>query len=132
MRLNKLQKIAVAALEEIKALDIQVLDVRKLTSMCDSMIIASAQSTRQVKSIALNVRDRMKEAGASIIGVEGEEAAEWVLVDCCDIVVHVMQPAVRAHYKLEELWTEPLVKRVRTSRAAAADAASTSEVGAPA
>ena len=123
MRLNKLQKIAVAALEEIKAQDIQVLDVRKMTSMCDSMIIASAQSTRQVKSIALNVRDRMKDAGASIIGVEGEEASEWVLVDCGDIVVHVMQPAVRAHYKLEELWTEPLVKRVRTSRAAAADAA---------
>ena len=132
MRLNKLQKIAVAALEEIKALDIQVLDVRKLTSMCDSMIIASAQSTRQVKSIALNVRDRMKDAGASIIGVEGEEASEWVLVDCGDIVVHVMQPAVRAHYKLEELWTEPLVKRVRTSRAAAADAASPAKIGASA
>ena len=118
MRLNKLQKIVVTALEEIKAQDIQVLDVRKMTSMCDSMIIASAQSTRQVKSIALNVRDRMKEAGASIIGIEGEEASEWVLVDCGDIVVHVMQPAVRAHYKLEELWTAPLVKRARTSRSA--------------
>ena len=110
MRLNKLQKIAVAALEEIKAQDIQVLDVRKLTSMCDSMIIASAQSTRQVKAIAVNVRDRMKEAGSQIIGVEGEEASEWVLVDCGDIVVHVMQPAIRAHYKLEELWTAPLVR----------------------
>ena len=118
MRLNKLQKIAVAALEEIKAQDIQVLDVRKMTSMCDSMIIASAQSTRQVKAIAVNVRDRLKEAGAPIIGVEGEEASEWVLVDCGDIVVHVMQPAVRAHYKLEELWTAPLAKRARTSRAA--------------
>ena len=132
MRLNKMQKIAVAALEEIKAQDIQVLDVRKMTSMCDSMIIASAQSTRQVKSIALNVRDRMKEAGASIIGTEGEEASEWVLVDCGDIIVHVMQPAVRAHYKLEELWTEPLVKRVRTSRAAAADAALPAKIGASA
>ena len=120
MRLNKLQKIAVAALEEIKAQDIQVLDVRKMTSMCDSMIIASAQSTRQVKAIAVNVRDRLKEAGAQIIGVEGEEASEWVLVDCGDIVVHVMQPAIRAHYKLEELWTAPLVKRARTSRAAVA------------
>ena len=120
MRLNKLQKIAVAALEEIKAQDIQVLDVRKMTSMCDSMIIASAQSTRQVKAIAVNVRDRMKEAGSQIIGVEGEEASEWVLVDCGDIVVHVMQPAIRAHYKLEELWTAPLVKRARTSRAAVA------------
>jgi ribosome-associated protein len=121
MRLNKLQKVAVAALEEVKAQDIQVLDVRKMTSMCDSMIIASAQSTRQVKALADNVRDRMKEAGATIIGVEGEQASEWVLVDCGDIVVHVMQPAVREHYKLEELWTAPL-KRARTARAAAAEA----------
>ena len=112
MRLNKLQKVAVAALEEVKGQDIQVLDVRKLTSMCDSMIIASAQSTRQVKALADNVRDRMKEAGASVIGVEGEQASEWVLVDCGDIVVHVMQPAVRDHYKLEELWSAPL-KRSR-------------------
>ena len=131
MRLNKLQKIAVAALEEIKAQDIQVLDVRKMTSMCDSMIIASAQSTRQVKAIAVNVRDRMKEAGSQIIGVEGEEASEWVLVDCGDIVVHVMQPAIRAHYKLEELWTAPLVKRARTSRAAVAAGAAGAAGAAP-
>src|SRR4051812_1198472 len=111
MRLNKLQKAAVAALEEIKGQDILVLDVRKLTSMCDSMIIASAQSTRQVKALADNVRDRLREAGASIIGIEGTESSEWVLVDCGDIVVHVMQPAVRDHYKLEELWTAPARKR---------------------
>ncbi len=113
MRLNKLQKVAVAALEEIKGQDILVLDVRKLTSMCDSMIIASAQSTRQVKALADNVRDRLREAGAAIIGVEGERSSEWVLVDCGDIVVHVMQPAVRAHYKLEELWTPPLGRKRR-------------------
>ena len=130
MRLNKLQKVAVAALEEVKAQDIQVLDVRKMTSMCDSMIIASAQSTRQVKALADNVRDRMKEAGATIIGVEGEQASEWVLVDCGDIVVHVMQPAVRAHYKLEELWTAPL-KRAR-SRAAATPEAAPAATGAAA
>ena len=115
MRLNKLQKAAVAALEEIKGQDILVLDVRKLTSMCDSMIIASAQSTRQVKALADNVRDRLREAGASIIGVEGEQSSEWVLVDCGDIVVHVMQPAVRAHYKLEELWTAPLTRKRRAA-----------------
>lgn len=115
MRLNKLQKAAVAALEEIKGQDILVLDVRKLTSMCDSMIIASAQSTRQVKALADNVRDRLREAGASIIGVEGERSSEWVLVDCGDIVVHVMQPAVRAHYKLEELWTAPLTRKRRAA-----------------
>jgi ribosome-associated protein len=104
MRLNKLQQTAVTALEDIKARDIKVLDVRKLTSFYDSMIIASADSNRQVKALAHHVRDRLKEAGASIIGVEGEESGEWVLVDCGDIVVHVMQPAVRAHYNLEELW----------------------------
>ena len=104
MRLNKLQQTAVTALEDIKARDIKVLDVRKLTSFYDSMIIASAESNRQVKALAHHVRDRLKEAGATIIGVEGEESGECVLVDCGDIVVHVMQPAVRAYYNLEELW----------------------------
>ena len=116
MRLNKMQKVAVAALEEVKGQDILVLDVRKLTTMCDTMIIASAQSTRQVKALADNVRERLEAAGATIIGVEGEESAEWVLVDSGDIVVHVMQPAIRAYYKLEELWTAPPVRpRKRTA-----------------
>jgi ribosome-associated protein len=117
MRLNKMQKVAVAALEEIKAQDILVLDVRKLTTMCDTMIIASAQSTRQVKAIAGNVREKLEAAGATIVGVEGEEAAEWVLVDGGDIVVHVMQPAIRAYYKLEELWTAPKTTRRATGEA---------------
>ena len=117
MRLNKLQKVAVAALEEIKAHDIIVLDVRKLTSMCDSMIIASAQSTRQVKALADNVQERMKEAGTTIVGVEGQENAEWILVDCGDIIVHVMQPAIRAYYKLEELWTAPQSRKRATAPA---------------
>ena len=116
MRLSKMQKTAVNALEQIKGQDILVLDVRKLTTMCDTMIIASAQSTRQVKALAGNVRERMEAAGATIIGVEGEESAEWVLVDCGDIVVHVMQPAVRAYYKLEELWTPPTRSRRRAAR----------------
>lgn len=104
MRLNALQKTAVTALEDIKARDIKVLDVRKLTSFWDSLIIASADSNRQVKALAHHVRDKLKEAGATIVGVEGEETGEWVLVDCGDIVIHVMQPAVRAYYNLEELW----------------------------
>ena len=104
MRLNKLQQTAVSALEDIKARDITVLDVRRITSIYDSMIIASAESNRQVKALAHHVRDKMKEAGATIIGVEGEESGDWVLVDCGDVVVHVMQPAVRAYYNLEELW----------------------------
>ena len=119
MRLNKIQKTAVTALDDIKARDIIVLDVRKLTSLCDTMIIASAESNRQVKALARHVRDRLKEIGATIIGVEGEETGEWVLVDAGDIVVHIMQPAVRAHYNLEELWAAPGAKR----RARAADRA---------
>jgi ribosome-associated protein len=107
MRLNKLQQTAVTALEDIKARDIKVLDVRKITSIYDSMVIATAESNRQVKALAHHVRDKLKEAGATIIGIEGEETGDWVLVDCGDIVVHVMQPAVRAYYNLEELWQNP-------------------------
>ena len=116
MRLNRLQHTAVTALEDIKARDITVLDVRKLTSLYDSLIIASADSTRQVKALAQHVRDKLKEAGATIIGVEGEDSGEWVLIDAGDIVVHVMQPTVRAYYNLEELWAPP---RGKTARAAA-------------
>ena len=111
MRLNKIQKTAVTALDDIKARDITVLDVRKLTSLCDAMIIASAESNRQVKALANHVRDKLKEAGASIIGVEGEESGEWVLVDAGDVIVHIMQPAVRAYFNLEELWAPPVAKR---------------------
>jgi ribosome-associated protein len=111
MRLNKLQKTAVTALEDIKARDITVLDVRKLTSLCDTLVVASADSNRQVKALAQHVRDRLKEAGAGIVGVEGEETGEWVLVDAGDVIVHIMQPAIRAYYNLEELWTPPAPKR---------------------
>jgi ribosome-associated protein len=117
MRLNKLQKTAVTALEDIKARDIRVLDVRKRTSIYDSLIIASAESNRQAKALAHHVRDKLKAAGATIVGVEGEETGEWVLVDCGDIVVHVMQPAVRAYYNLEELW-ETTAARGRVKAAA--------------
>ena len=106
---------AVAALEDIKAHDIAVLDVRKLTSLYDTLISASADSNRQVKALAQHVRDKLKEAGASIIGVEGEETAEWVLVDAGDVVVHVMQPAVRSYYNLEELWAPPRTRAVRAA-----------------
>ena len=111
MRLSRLQKTAVTALEAIKARDITLLDVRKLTSLYDTLVIATAESTRQVKALAQHVREAMKAAGATIVGVEGEESGEWVLVDCGDIVVHIMQPAVRRYYNLEELWTPPARRR---------------------
>ena len=114
---DPLAKVAVSALEDIKAHDITVLDVRKLTSIADTLVIATGDSNRQVKALAHHVRDKLKEAGASIIGVEGEETSEWVLVDAGDIVVHIMQPAVRAYYNLEELWTPPTPVRRTKAKA---------------
>ena len=104
MRVDKLQRTAIAALEDIKAHDIRAFDVRKITSLYDTLIIASGESNRQVRALANHVRDELKAGGAQIIGVEGEEGGEWVLVDAGDIVVHVMQPAVRSYYNLEELF----------------------------
>jgi ribosome-associated protein len=119
MPFDKLQQVAVAALEDIKARDIAVFDVRRQTSLYDTLVIASADSNRQVKALARHVCDELKAAGAKILGIEGEQAAEWVLVDAGDIVVHVMQPAVRAHYNLEELWAPPdYFQRARTASAA--------------
>jgi ribosome-associated protein len=100
------KKLVVAALEDIKARDILAIDVRRITSMFDWIVVASADSARQTKALARHVRDKLKEAGCAIIGTEGEEGAEWVLVDSGDIVAHIMQPAVRTYYNLEELWGE--------------------------
>ena len=120
MDIRKLQKIAVAALEDIKAKDIEVINTAKVSAMFDRVIIATGDSNRQVKALAKNVHDKVKEAGGQVIGVEGEEAGEWVLVDLGDIVVHVMQPAVRAYYNLEELW-KITPKRTRKKSAADSD-----------
>jgi ribosome-associated protein len=104
MQLEELKNAAVAALEEIKARDIVLLDVRKLTSLFDYMIVASADSTRQTKALARNVHDKIKASGGSVIGIEGEQTGEWVLIDLGDIVVHIMQPSARDYYNLEQLW----------------------------
>jgi len=100
------KKLVISALEDIKAHDIVAIDVRKLTSMFDWIVVASADSARQTKALARNVRDTLKENGGHIIGTEGEESGDWVLVDAGDIVTHVMQPAVREYYNLEELWSD--------------------------
>ncbi|MCK6406125.1 MAG: ribosome silencing factor [Rhodocyclaceae bacterium] len=118
MDLKKLQKLAVSALEDIKGRDIEVINTTKLTSLFDRIVIATGDSNRQVKALARNVQEKVSEAGGEVISVEGEENGEWVLVDLGDIVVHVMQPAVRAHYNLEELWAARPAAR---SRKAAAD-----------
>jgi len=114
------KKLVVAALEDIKARDILAIDVRKLTAMFDWIVVASADSARQTKALARHVRDKLKEAGCAIIGTEGEEGAEWVLVDSGDIVAHIMQPAVRTYYNLEELWGEGRFDRPANPLASAA------------
>jgi ribosome-associated protein len=119
MRLDKLSKAAVAALEDIKGRDIVVLDVRKMTSLFDKIIIATADSTRQAAAMSRNVQERLKAQGYRIGGVEGERAGEWILVDLGAAIVHIMLPAVRQHYNLEELWTPPRVRRRRKAELAA-------------
>ena len=104
--LEAMKLAVVDAIEDIKGFDITVMDVRKLTSMTSYMIVASATSSRQAKSIADNVREKLKEKGYSIRGTEGEKEGEWVLVDLNDIVVHIMVPTTRAYYNLEQLWGE--------------------------
>jgi len=107
----ELTRIAVAALEDIKAKDITVMDVRHLTSLFDTMIVASGDSSRQVKALADHVRDKIRESGGEILGTEGEKASEWVLVDAINVIVHVMHPITRQHYNLEELWGEAKNRR---------------------
>jgi ribosome-associated protein len=104
MQTKQLTDLVVAALEEIKAKDIVVLDVSKLTSITDVMVIASGTSNRQVKALADNVVEKAKAAGHRPLSMEGEREAEWILVDLADVVVHVMLPATRDFYQLEKLW----------------------------
>ena len=103
MELEAMKQAVIAALEDIKAKDIVVLDVSRQTSMTDCMIIASADSNRQTRALSSNVQEKLKSLGAHVLGVEGEEAGEWVLVDLGDVIVHIMQPAVRQYYNIEEL-----------------------------
>ena len=120
MKAAQLEKIVVAALEDIKGKDIEVINTTKLTSMFDRLIIATGDSNRQVKALAHNVQVKVKEAGGEVISAEGEDTGEWVLVDLGDIVVHVMQPAIRSYYNLEELWSAKGPARVRKAVAASA------------
>lgn len=122
MKLDKLVKTIVAALEDIKARDIVILDVTRMTALFDRMIIASADSTRQTKALANNVQVKVKAAGGEVYGMEGEQSGEWVLVDLGDVVVHVMQPAVRGYYNLEELWAEAEAVKIKQAASSATNA----------
>lgn len=104
---EKVQKLVIEALEDLKAIDLVSYDVTKITALADVMIICTGRSNRHVRSIAENVVKKAKEAKLSYIKMEGEREGEWVIVDLADVIVHVMLPAAREFYNLEDLW-EPL------------------------
>jgi ribosome-associated protein len=105
MQLDELKTIIVNALEELKAIDVKVLNVGQMASFTDLMIIATGTSTRQVHALANKVIEKCKDAGVRPLGTEGEREAEWILVDLGDIVIHVMNPSIRDYYNLEKLWS---------------------------
>src|SRR6187399_2586063 len=109
-----LVKTVAAALDDMKAVNVKVLDVRPVTDVADCMILASGNSDRHVRSIADRVVERAKAAGFRPMGVEGQRDAEWVLVDLNDVIVHVMLPRVREFYALENLWERPVAKSPET------------------
>jgi ribosome-associated protein len=102
---DRLLEVVLAALEEMKGVNVRVVDVRELTSITDRMVIVSGTSTRHVKALAENVILQAKQHGCKPLGVEGETTADWVLVDLADVVVHVMMPETRDFYALEKLWS---------------------------
>ncbi len=104
MDIRKLQRVVVDALEDVKGVDIRVFNVTGLTQLFDRVVVASGTSNRQTRALADSVREKVKAAGGQVLSVEGEETGEWVLVDLGDAVVHIMQPAIRAYYDLEEIW----------------------------
>lgn len=104
MDITKQQRAIVDALEDVKAQDIKVFNTTHLTGLFDRVIIASGTSNRQTRGLASSVEDKAREIGLQVIATEGEETGEWVLVDIGDIVVHIMQPAIRTYYNLEEIW----------------------------
>lgn len=109
MNLLQLQNTVIDALEDIKGQNIQVFDAQPLTSMFDRVVIVSGTSNRQTRALAKHLHDKVKQAGGSVLSTEGEDTGEWVLVDLGDVIVHIMQPAIREYYALEELWGKYLV-----------------------
>jgi ribosome-associated protein len=115
MDIETLQRIVFDALEDVKAQDIRVFDTVGMTDLFDRVVIACGTSNRQTRALAIHVHEKVKEAGGDIIATEGQETGEWVLVDAGDIVVHIMQPAIRQYYNLEELWGRKAVDMSKTA-----------------
>lgn len=131
MDIKKLQSLVIDALEDVKAQDIRAFDTVHLTSLFDRMAIASGTSNRQTKALAASVRDKVKENGGSIVSIEGEDTGEWVLVDLGDMVVHIMQPAIRDYYRLEEIWGDKEIKLGAAKRTSKRTASGDGEEEAP-
>lgn len=124
---TKLQRAIVDGLEDVKAQDIQVFNTERLSPLFERVIVASGTSNRQTKALASSVRDAVKEAGFPKPRIEGEDNGEWIIVDCGSAVAHIMQPAIRQYYRLEELWGDTPVRlklgAAKPSSTAAADLA---------
>jgi len=137
MNSEQLKDTVVDALEDIKGQDLAVLPVRHLTSLTDYMLIATGTSNRHVRALANEVQERVKAAGGEVLGVEGEQAGEWVLIDLGDVVAHVMQGQVREYYNIDELWGGDASRVARHLRAtgvaaeASGDAAPAARSGRP-
>ncbi|MDB5839792.1 MAG: rsfS [Herminiimonas sp.] len=131
MDIKKLQALVIDALEDVKAQEIVVYDTTHLTSLFDRIAIASGTSNRQTKALASSVRDKVKENGGTIISIEGEDTGEWVLVDLGDMIVHIMQPAIRAYYRLEEIWGDKEIKLGAAKRVSKRTASEPEEGAAP-
>jgi ribosome-associated protein len=128
MDIKKLQTVVVVdALEDVKGQEIMLFDTTGLTSLFDRIAVVSGTSNRQTKALAASVRDKVKSAGGDVIGMEGEDTGEWVLVDLGDMIVHIMQPAIRQYYRLEEIWGEKPVKLGAAKRKSTVEAADAAE-----
>jgi ribosome-associated protein len=104
MQLSRLQRVVVDAIEDVKGQDVRVYNTTHLSDLFDRVILVTATSNRQTRALASHVAEKAKRAGAAVLSVEGEEVGEWVLVDLGEVIVHIMQPAIRAYYALEEIW----------------------------
>ena len=127
MDIRKLQRVIVDALEDVKAQDIVVYNTKHLTSEFERVIIASGSSNRQTRALGYNVAADVKAAGGDVLSVEGTDSGEWVLVDCGAAVVHILQPAMREYYNLEEIWGGKKVRMKMAADKAAAEAKKAAE-----
>ncbi len=132
MDIRKLQRVIVDGLEDVKAQDIVVFNTEHISPLFERVIIATGSTNRQTKALASSVRVAVKEAGFNVMRTEGEDNGEWIIGDCAAVVVHIMQPAIRQYYQLEEIWGEkPVAIKLKTQRVGLVKASEPEEADAP-